>query len=219
MTSNSGATFVGTGWLISPRTVITAGHCVYSSFREGGEASGPRNFASKIRVTPGLSGTSTPFNSQTCFVSQQSNPFRTTKGWKEGYYNDSDVGAIILPDEFVDSAGNGIGHFGYAAPTDGELRNLLVNVSGYPGEDSDTQYWHDGAPGRIEPTYFLYNIDTTGGQSGSPVFYLHDTRDEYYVVGVHNAAEPRGVPFNHAVRFDDATYDLVQSWSRLGGGQ
>jgi glutamyl endopeptidase len=49
MRGQSGAGALGTGWFIGPRTVLTAGHCVYStSFFDG--------WASSIEVIPGLVG-------------------------------------------------------------------------------------------------------------------------------------------------------------------
>ena len=44
--SQSGAAFVGTGWFAGPRTVITAGHCVFDPVELGG-------WAKKITVVPG----------------------------------------------------------------------------------------------------------------------------------------------------------------------
>ena len=46
--------FVGTGWLAGPRTVITAGHCVYHLADMGG-------WANEIEVTPGRNDLNTPF--------------------------------------------------------------------------------------------------------------------------------------------------------------
>ena len=44
ITVGDGGQYVGTGWFISPRTVMTAGHCVFSN-RSGG-------WAKSIRVHP-----------------------------------------------------------------------------------------------------------------------------------------------------------------------
>src|SRR5271157_3349706 len=49
MQGGSGAGAIGTGWFIGPRTVITAGHCVFSNYFFGG-------WASTIEVIPGLNG-------------------------------------------------------------------------------------------------------------------------------------------------------------------
>ena len=46
ITVGDGGQYVGTGWFISPRTVMTAGHCVFSN-RSGG-------WAKSIRVIPGM---------------------------------------------------------------------------------------------------------------------------------------------------------------------
>ena len=55
ITAQSGTMYLGTGWLVSPRVVLTAGHCVYMS-DEGG-------WASQIEVIPGRFGDKRPFGS------------------------------------------------------------------------------------------------------------------------------------------------------------
>ena len=52
ITAANGTKWIGTGWLISPRTVITAGHCVYMH-DEGG-------WAKSIEVIPARNDTTNP---------------------------------------------------------------------------------------------------------------------------------------------------------------
>ncbi len=56
--------FIGTGWLIGPRTVMTAGHCLYDSRRGGG-------WAQSIEIIPGmLRGQAKPYGSQVSIESE-----------------------------------------------------------------------------------------------------------------------------------------------------
>lgn len=79
----------GTGFLASPRCVLTAGHCV----REGDGG----NFFQSVTVSPGCRGALRPFGSQTI------RKLRAPDGWKhDGRYAD-DFGIIILETEFEPS--------------------------------------------------------------------------------------------------------------------
>jgi V8-like Glu-specific endopeptidase len=86
ITAANGKKFIGTGWLVSPRTVITAGHCVYMH-DEGG-------WARSIEVIPALNDASRPYGS---FVGTV---LRSTNGWVQSKNREYDYGCIILPDKF-----------------------------------------------------------------------------------------------------------------------
>lgn len=201
----TGYAFSGTGWMISPRVVITAGHCVYDDFLPKGQ-SGPRHWASKITVRPGRIPSAAPWGE--CHCTQAD--FVSLSPWIEDAAHDTDIAAIFLPppedwmklphgwnpDDF--------GYFGFATNSDRELESLYLNISGYPGADPEQQYWHDDQATDVRSTYFLYTIDTTGGQSGSPVWFYDG--EKRYVVGVHNQAWTYN---NHAVRIDDTLFDFL----------
>jgi V8-like Glu-specific endopeptidase len=111
ITGQSGGTSRCTGWFIGPRTVMTAGHCVYSH--------GGGGWAKKIEVIPGMDAASRPFGSQT------GNSFRSVSAWTTGANPEYDYGAIILPDN---SLGNKVGWFGFAALSDATLNQMLVTT-------------------------------------------------------------------------------------------
>lgn len=77
----------GTGWLLGPKLVVTAGHCVH----EGKDG----NFYNSIEVIPGANGGSTPFGTQ---VSMK---LRASEAWKTQGTLAMDYGAIILSQPFV----------------------------------------------------------------------------------------------------------------------
>lgn len=201
ITARNGAKWVGTGWLAGPRTVITAGHCVY--IHQGG------GWVRKVDVYPARDGTHKPLH----FAA---NSFRSVVGWTRQKLPAYDYGAIIL-DEPV---GERIGYFGYEALADDALRGALVNVIGYPGDkrrdEAGTLWWHARKLTGISSSQLFYDIDTFGGQSGAPaILWEKEERngrqeDVYYVVGIHNYGD---VSANKASRINGPTFRRIQEWA------
>lgn len=168
ITAANGAQFIGTGWLVGARTVMTAGHCVYMHSQGG--------WVREIEVVPGRNGASRPFGSCTATA------FRSVNGWTANHDRDFDYGAILLPT--THRFGDQLGIFGYAALSDAELLNLTLNLSGYPGDKpAGTQWFHARVASSVTSRTVVYNIDTAGGQSGSPVWRLRD--GQRHAVGIH----------------------------------
>jgi len=79
--SATGKKYFGTGFLISPRCIITAGHCVNIK----------KEWVKSVEVSPGAKGNIRPFGS--CKATR----FRSVKGWTKKGNTNFDYGAIILP--------------------------------------------------------------------------------------------------------------------------
>ena len=192
ITAANGSNWIGTGWLVAPRTVITAGHCVWMHNQGGRVAS--------IRVMPGRNGsaTETPFKS--CLATH----VRTTVKWIDDRDSDRDYGCVLLPQSFMDYSS--LGTFGYASLSD--LENMTVNLSGYPGDKpTGTQWFHSRKIKNVESRRFSYDIDTAGGQSGAPVWRFKD--NQRHVVGIHTNGSSTG---NSAVRITSAVFDNIKAW-------
>jgi V8-like Glu-specific endopeptidase len=112
----SGASFRGTGFLISPRAVVTAGHCVYLR-NQGG-------WARKIEVIPGCNGTARPFGQV------ESMAFRSVGGWVNSNKPESDYGCIVLPAGAFN--GRNLGSFGFAAFEAPVLLAQPAVIAGFP---------------------------------------------------------------------------------------
>jgi V8-like Glu-specific endopeptidase len=158
ITAADNSAWIGTGWFIGPRTVLTAGHCV---FIKNSGVPGRDGWVKSIRVMPGRNGSTLPFGSV------MSSTFRSVSGWTTSGNENFDYGVIILPTPL----GNTVGTFGYGAYTDADLRSTIANIAGYPGDKPSGTNWFDARRvASVTSQKVFYDIDTAGGQSGGPVF-------------------------------------------------
>ena len=197
ITAQNGRRYVGTGWLVSPRTVITAGHCVYLH--------GAGGWAKSIEVTPGMNGNSKPFGS--C----KSSTLRSVKGWVTSKDRSYDYGAIILPNNCRFK--RTIGKFDFANYSDRTLLRKYVNICGYPGDKGGkTQWYHAKRMARVNAKQLVYTIDTAGGQSGSPIFYRM-RNNKRVAIGIHTSGSQRG---NSGTRINASVKKNLIRWRDEG---
>jgi V8-like Glu-specific endopeptidase len=196
ITAANGSRYIGTGWLISPRTVITAGHCVYMHDQGGW----PRS----IEVIPGMNDAARPFGSGVATV------FRSVQGWTQSKNRNYDYGAIILPNNFRPGARTGA--FGFSVKDDAYLKAALLNLSGYPGDKGGNQQWFMAQKAKsVASRVITYEIDTMGGQSGSPVWLK--IGNQRFAVGIHTNGASSG---NSATRIVQAVYNNLMTWKAMG---
>jgi V8-like Glu-specific endopeptidase len=193
----TGKSYLGTGFLIGPRTIITAGHCVYIHSQGG--------WAQQIVVSPGRNGTQTPFTPQTATM------FRSVRGWVNGKKRNYDYGAIILP-RTVSYAN--VGAFGFANLADSALLNKRINTAGYPGDKAPGTMWYNANKVTgVTARTITYLNDTMPGQSGSPV-WLRRADGSRVVVGIHTNGASSG---NSATRINKAVFENLKRWRNEGG--
>jgi V8-like Glu-specific endopeptidase len=122
---------------------------------------------SQIVVVPGRNGAQQPFGQ---VISKR---FRSVTGWTTSRNRNFDYGAILLGSD--ERLGDTVGSFGWDVRGDAALMGHTVNISGYPGDKpAGTQWFHANAITSVSPSTFTYQIDTAGGQSGAPVWMLHE---------------------------------------------
>ena len=190
----SGATYRGTGFLIGPRAVATAGHCVYLH-NQGG-------WARKVTVIPGCNGSSTPYGQA------ESGSLRSVGGWVTSRKPESDYGCVMLPAGTF--GGRNLGSFGFAAFDSAALLAQAAVLAGFPGDKPFAELW--GASRFIKTVTaktLIYNTASMGGQSGAPVYVKRN--GQRYVVGIHNYGATTG---NSATRVTKPVYDRLRAWSQ-----
>lgn len=196
ITANDGSQWIGTGWFIGPKTVVTAGHCVF--IHAPGTAR--HGWVQSVRVMPGRNGATLPYGSVTV---PRAN-LRSVSAWTSGPNEEFDYGALVLSTPL----GNQTGWFGFASYSDATLRPLTVNISGYPGDKpSGTQWYQSSAVAALGPRKVYYTIDTAGGQSGSAAYVIKD--GVRYGVAVHAYG---GSSSNSGTRITKPVFDNFQLW-------
>lgn len=205
MRGATGAGAIGTGWLVGPRTIVTAGHCVYSNFFFGG-------WATSIEISPGRNGSATPYSTV------RSERFSSVDRWIEQEDPDFDIGCIHLDQPIAD-----IGWFSFAALPADTLEGYLVNVSGYPGDrgGGTEQYHHVNRVLSVTDRRVFYDVDTYGGQSGAPVWIHENEGAPPIVIGIHAYGVPGSQPSlraNSAPRIIPEVFDKISAWIDEDGG-
>lgn len=197
ITAADNSQWIGTGWFISPRTLVTAGHCVYI---KGSGVPGRDGWVKKIQVIPGRNGSKTPFGGLT------STEFWTVKGWGERGLENYDYGAIILPSAFPQE----LGFFGFGVFDDETLLAATANVAGYPGDKPSGTIWYDKRQvGSVNPDKVFYAADTAGGQSGAGVYIFRE--GQRVCVAVHAYG---GATANSGTRISSQVFTNLESWKR-----
>jgi glutamyl endopeptidase len=194
------SSFIGTGWFIGPKTLLTAGHCVHSPSDFGG-------WIGQIEVSPARNATKFPFGTVTA------TRFSALEVWQNSSDPDFDIGCIHLDQPLGDT----VGYLKIASLSDGDLDNSLVNVSGYPGDrgNGTQQFFHVNRVLRTAARRVYYDVDTYGGQSGSPVWYQERPEDHPVAVAVHAygvGATAPGITANSGPRLIPEVVATIQEW-------
>jgi V8-like Glu-specific endopeptidase len=169
-----------TGALIDRRTLLTAGHCLYSHLM--------RRAPQRIRVSPGrVDRDQFPYGfviSSEYFVPRR---YVNSRFPNLTDRRNFDYGVIVLPRAF-----RGLDRFmAIRALPDSRLQELrhtaLFTIAGYPGDRPEGTMWrHTERLRRITARRLFYTMDTCPGHSGSPVWYKQ--RDgRRVIVGIHTS--------------------------------
>lgn len=199
ITTASQKKYLGTGWFIHPRVLVTAGHCVYLH-----EQPTPA-WASSIEVIPACDGKNRPFQSVISLT------FRATDDWIHQKKPEADYGLIILAEEY--SEHSRIGHFGIHVLQQTTVSNTRYTLAGYPLDKSHldlefTQWFHELPLKKLDDTMLFYEIDTLGGQSGAPI-WENRGNDQYYCIGLHTLGLH---PANKGLRITPQIYQQIIQW-------
>jgi glutamyl endopeptidase len=219
--TNDGRWWVGSGFFIGPKTILTAGHVIWD---DGIERKVP---VSKIFISPARNGNSKPFgevnpvNVVTSYAGFSSSDFATQNDY-----------AIIHLDTAL---GNTTGYFGMGKWAKDSLGSTILatgklplpvsqmklNVCGYPADKGgDLQYssYNQAFSFQQNGDILTYLVDTKGGQSGGPVWIKRDASlGGRIIVGIHIArgpfaASPAGtVDYNKAVFITGKVLNFIRA--------
>lgn len=193
----------GTGWFISPRTLVTAGHCVFV-FNPGHPAHG---LVRGILVMPARNGETSAAESLFGWAEAPRPNLRVHPRWANNQALSFDYGAIILPPA-APPLGQQVGFFGYGHFLDQDLDESAPLLSGYPDNVPEGTQWAErNLIKQVTPTRVFYDIFTSTGQSGSPVFFRNNNRD--IACAIHNFGD---VPLNSGVRINPAVVAQLNAW-------
>ncbi len=197
ITAADNSQWIGTGWFISPRTLVTAGHCVF--IKHSG-VPGRDGWVKKIQVMPGRNGNDLPFGGISA------TEFWSVKGWGDQGEENYDYGAIILPSAFQQD----LGFYGFGVFTDQTLLASTANVSGYPGDKPKGTIWYDHRKvGSVNPDKVFYAADTAGGQSGAAVYIFN--QGKRVAVAIHAYG---GATANSGTRISSQVFANLKAWKR-----
>jgi glutamyl endopeptidase len=213
----------GTGWFAGTKTIITAGHNIFS---EAYASSGRRDdfWAKKIKVYPGRYDQYIPypidssgFQKPIVIDGNQPGVFSVSKKWKEHGtdrdfdYRGFDYGSIHLSEP----VGEQTNWFSIEVVSDLFLSNgRKVNLAGYPNTFQGTSlfgtrlYHAVGSIGSpITERLIYHQVDATTGQSGSPVWFQDGTRA--VVIGIYCSDDAHN---NIAVRINQEVNNMIRNW-------
>ena len=211
--------YLCSGFLIDRNTLLTSGHCVH----EGGTGS-TADFATNMTITLGRGRGGNPDAAPygTCRAGE----LLTTPGWVDGAGEGQDYGIVQLTNCTVPNVGRRTGWFGYFAV---QGRNRLAFtpaiVRGYPGlpprGSNGTLWTHNGQVLRSSWAMAFYRTDTTGGESGSPVYQPGRSWCGACAMAIHGYGVGHGVfphtTLNHGPRVTVARFQAIREVAGSNG--
>lgn len=193
VTAADDSMWIGTGWFVGPRLLVTAGHVVHI---KGSGVEGRDGWVKRMVVMPGRNGADEPYGHTT------SSRFWSVRGWTDGPDQNYDYGAIVLDEPL----GARTGWFGFGSFND--LSGVRANVSGYPGDKpSGTQWYASRVIDSFNDRKVYYDIDTFGGQSGSAAYRIKD--GHRYGIAIHAYG---GAQVNSGTRINKPVFDNIKAW-------
>ena len=194
ITFPNSAQYTCTGWFIGPRSIATAAHCIYSA--------GDGGYLTNADIYPGANGVSAPYGFTTMHKRW------VPAAWLHSAPPNYDYGVM----QTNDALGSTVGWFGYRWQASDVFPGVFA-VRGYPGDKPAGTMWSMGGAITYANTYHLWdNIDTYGGQSGSPLYQKFNGTC-CYGVGIHTyGANLPPYTGNSATRITRTVFSNMTKW-------
>lgn len=161
----NGESYVGSGAMISPDAVLTAGHVVFDPKL--------KQWPQEVKVYPAINGTMAPFGHT------ESTKLLALSGWTNELSSKHDLGLIRL----AEPIGVNTGWFGLTSTV---TPNTAIQTAGYPTDKPRQTMWKtSGMIKSMTDTNIFYDLDTYPGQSGSGVYNASNQ-----ILAVHAYSQP-----------------------------
>jgi V8-like Glu-specific endopeptidase len=199
--------FRGTGFIVSPYMVLTNGHMIYSK-DEGG-------YAKKIDFSPAQGQRFEGGEVIRPYGTRSASSWQTNEKYIDALTNDPsaqfnyDYAAV-----FFDTSFSSVGINTYMPLVFDAAAAGTIDLAGYPaavqGEGNSRAMWHSSGIVLSEADLILYyDADTSGGNSGSPLWQYFPDPALMRVIAVHAFGAVR---FNGGPRLVTQNQALIQSW-------
>jgi V8-like Glu-specific endopeptidase len=198
----------GTGFLVSPYTVLTNAHNVFFTARGG--------WFQSITFAPGQYETETLQRFNPYLTLSPVNAFTNEKYLYYEKLNDTDssvkydYAALFFEETFT-----GITTF---MPLEFNHIPDRISLVGYPGvvhSKASLGMWRsDGDLATYDDHCLFYEAYTTGGNSGSPVFVYNQQADTYRVIAIHSFAYDGDLILSGGPHFNNQNRQLIEQWLR-----
>jgi len=201
---------LGTGMLIHPRVVLTAGHnTAFYMFSKSFPF-----VASSVQNATMYFGSIDKDNylvKQSVRLKTGKTKFFNSAYWVNGHIS-RDFSIIILPDDSVYNAVGG--HYVLKPVKTTEDIEGPIHLTGSPGNEAVHEIWTEESQNfKISSSKLSYDLFTAPRNSGSPVWTLNN-EGQYQVVGVHSRKDNS---CNASVLINDETYNQIVEWCKQAG--
>ncbi|WP_052046362.1 trypsin-like serine protease [Candidatus Paracaedibacter symbiosus] len=205
MRLGTGEITVGSGILVGPNHVLTAGHNLYNLNK--------KQWVNEVWFSPGRQGKNFPFGYVKGGTLLCPKEWTTNSRQKDDY----DFGMVILEQ----AIGNKTGWSGLLYAPDIYFDHWSVTVTGYPGEKGSkdyysTQMWEKESRAKAQwfgPERIEYDIPTSFGQSGGAIWRQWPSsinQTSIFTIGIHTDGSLSGK--NKGVRFTQQKFSRIVNW-------
>lgn len=201
MTFPNNATFRGTAFLVSPHVALTNGHVVFSA-ANGGAVSSLSYFPGQFEDTGGQ--IRTPFGQFDASATDHVVQYEELGGTSAGFTYD--YAAIFFNDPVTST--------NRFMPLVFNRAGTAVNSSGYPGEaggrSTFAQWFASGNVISNQSDLVFYDMDSTAGNSGSPVWEFFEATGQRQVIAIHAFGSPSS---NGGPRLTSLNQSVITQWA------
>ncbi len=205
-----GGGFRGTGFLVAPYTILTNAHNIYDS--DAGSYMRSFEFAPGQHQSGQGATPQRPYGSRQAVEIQVNNSFVAAGPGYTQAHIEHDYAAAFISTPF--------GNITTFMPLVFDHTPSYVNLAGYPkavqNESNSLDMWFcSSAVVNVLPRVIEYTADTTGGNSGGPVWVYNAQTGLRRVVAVHCFGGPTR---NGATRLSSFNRSLIEQWMRWTPG-